>query len=325
MTAVRELTRSARRPAPAPRDDARDAMDGELRALRERVRLLESEAVAFAGQSQHATWRVEELEAALAAANARPAAPAEPVRDDRALDALRAENVALEGRLLQRGMELDGVRAGLERRIGELELEVDRLLRALEVVGAQTEAESRAQLDAQRRIGDALVAELQGARYRLREAESALATRVVPAAPVAEAVAVDVRADQALADLGRTAERLAATEESLRDLRTRLRNTESELAASRREQAVLAERVDEASAQLDERDRREAAAEFHRREQLVALQDRLASAELRTQSLRELVASVRSSVSAILADGRGALVAHDLLQILRAVESSDGA
>jgi hypothetical protein len=37
------------------------------------------------------------------------------------------------------------------------------------------------------------------------------------------------------------------------------------------------------------------------------------------------VASVRSSVSAILADGRGALVAHDLLQILRAVESSDGA
>jgi vacuolar-type H+-ATPase subunit E/Vma4 len=88
---------------------------------------------------------------------------------------------------------------------------------------------------------------------------------------------------------------------------------------------VLAERVDEASAQLDDRDRREAAAEYHRREQLVALQDRLASAELRTQSLRELVASVRSSVSAILADGRGALVAHDLLQILRAVESSDGA
>jgi chromosome segregation ATPase len=327
MTAVRELTRSARRPAPAPRDDARDAMDGELRALRERVRLLESEAVAFAGQSQHATWRVEELEAALAAANARPAAPAEPVRDDGAIDALRAENVALEGRLLRRGMELDGVRAGLERRIGELELEVDRLLRALEVVGAQTEAESRAQLDAQRRIGDALAAELQGVRYRLREAETALSlsTRVAPAAPVVEPVAVDVRADQALADLGRTAERLAATEESLRDLRTRLRSTESELAASRREQAVLAERVDEASAQLDERDRREAAAEFHRREQLVALQDRLASAELRTQSLRELVASVRSSVSAILADGRGALVAHDLLQILRAVESSDGA
>jgi septal ring factor EnvC (AmiA/AmiB activator) len=194
-------------------------------------------------------------------------------------------------------------------------------------VGAQTEAESRAQLDAQRRIGDALAAELQGVRYRLREAETALSlsTRVAPAAPVVEPVAVDVRADQALADLGRTAERLAATEESLRDLRTRLRSTESELAASRREQAVLAERVDEASAQLDERDRREAAAEFHRREQLVALQDRLASAELRTQSLRELVASVRSSVSAILADGRGALVAHDLLQILRAVESSDGA
>jgi chromosome segregation ATPase len=329
ITAVRELTRSARRPAPAPRDDARDALEGELRALRERVRLLEGEAVAFAGQSQHAAWRVEELEAALAFANARlaerPAAAPEPVRDDAALDALRAENVSLEGRLLQRGMELDGVRTSLERRVGELELEVDRLLRALEVVGAQTEAEARAQLDAQRRIGDALAAELQGVRYRLREAETALSTRVAAVIPTAEPVAVEVRADQALADLGRTAERLAATEEALRDLRARLRSTESDLAASRREQAVLAERVDEASAQLDDRDRREAAAEYHRREQLVALQDRLASAELRTQSLRELVASVRSSVSAILADGRGALVAHDLLQILRAVESSDGA
>lgn len=326
LTAVRELTLTARRPVAAPQDAARDALETELQGMRERVSLLEAEALAFAGQSQQATWKLEELEAALAFARAqlaaRPAAVEAPPEAPAELRSLRAENVSLEAKLVHAGMELDGFRAGYQRRILELEHEIDRLLKALEVAGSQTAAESDAQLDAVRRQADEAAAELQGVRYRLREAESALAAKPTPrAAPVA----VEVRADQALTDLGQTAARLAATEEALRDLKLQLRATETELAASRREQTVLAERVDEAAAQLDERDRRDAAAEQRHREQLVALQDRVTSAELRVQAQRELLGGVRSSVSAILADGRGALVVHDLLQILRTVESNDGA
>ncbi|MEZ4390035.1 MAG: hypothetical protein R3A48_02975 [Polyangiales bacterium] len=323
LTAVRELTMSTRAPVSVTRDDARDALEPELRGLRERVSLLEAEAIAFAGQSQQAMWKVEELEAALALARSQLAArtaPPEAGATAAELSSLRAENGALEAKLAQAGMEIDGFRAGYQRRILELELEIDRLLRALEVAGSQTAAESDAQLASVRRQAAEAAAELQGVRYRMCEAESALSAR---SAPAVAPVAVEVRADQALTDLGQTAERLAATEEALREVRLRLRATEAELAASRREQTVLAERVDEAAAQLDERDRRDAAAAQRHREQLVALQDRVTSAELRVQSQRELLGGVRSSVSSILADGRGALVVHDLLQILRTVESSD--
>lgn len=326
LTAVRELTMSARRPVTTPQDEARTALESELRGLRERVSLLEAEAIAFAGQSQQATWKVDELESALAFARSQLAARPAPVEAapeaPAELTSLRAENRALEAKLVQAGMEIDGFRAGYQRRILELEHEIDRLLRALEVSGSQTAAESDVLLASLRRQAEEAAAELQGVRYRLSEAESALAARSTPqVAPVA----VEVRADQALTDLGQTAERLAATEEALRDVKLRLRATETDLAASRREQTVLAERVDEAAAQLDERDRRDAAAEQRHREQLVALQDRVTSAELRVQAQRELLGGVRSSVSSILADGRGALVVHDLLQILRTVESTDDA
>lgn len=346
-TAVRELALTvSRAPSPAAAvaapDAERDALLGECRALQQRVQALEAEALAFAGQAQQASWRVDELEAALAHARSqiKPAADAYEVsrlRDELsaeiaaargARDALGearnevtrlcAENVALEARMVHRAMEVEGMRAGFQRRVAELEKEVERLLRALELVGAQTASESRALLDAATRQADALEAERQGTAYRLREAEAALRARPreVAAPP---AFAVEVRADQALADLGATAARLAETEEALRDTRGRIRTLESELSALRadadqRGRAVLA--------QLDERDRRLAEFDQHHRAQLVALQDNLAQAELRAQAQREVLSHVRSDVSAILADGRGALVAHDLMQILRTVEGA---
>lgn len=323
LTAVRELGLRSRRPQ-APAVDTRSAaLESELRGLRERVAMLEAEAVSFAGQSQQATWRAEELEAALRFAKEQLAARSTLAASrDEAADALREEKRALEAKLVHAGMELDGLRAGSLRRVLELEQELDRLLRALEVAGSQTASESEAHLDALTRQGSVASAELQGVRYRLREAETALAAK---AAARPAPVAVEVRADQALADLGRTAERLASTEEALREMSQRLRATEGELASCRRDHSVLVGRVDEAGAQLDERDRREAMTEQRHRDQLLALQDRVTNAELRAQAQREVLSTVRSNVSSILADGRGALVVHDLLQILRTVESAEGA
>jgi chromosome segregation ATPase len=354
LTAVRELALAASR-APvaaanaAPVDGEGEALRSEVRTLRDRVRALESEAVAFAGQAQQSAWRVDELEAALAFARTQPSvrgddgqlealreslraesaalrAAREAVAESRAeVSRLYAENVSLEARLVHAGMELDGLRAGFQRRVAELEREVERLLRALEVVGAQTGAETGALTDALTAQVQALEAERQGIGFRLREAESALSALAArPAQSAAPAFAVEVRADQALSDLGRTAERLAATEESLREAGERIHALEGALAAARRDHDLLAEQAGAAGAQLDERDRRLAEFDAQHREQLVALRDRVAQAELRAQAQREVLASVRSSVSAILADGRGALVAHDLLQILRTVEGADG-
>lgn len=270
-------------------------------ALADERDALAAQLVAVAGESQQLRWKLAEAAAVAEAPAADAGALAE--RDariaelDRALAEARNEvtrvtalNEGLEGRSQHRGVELDGARAGYRRRIAELEHEVDRLVQALSVSGAQATQELNASLAERVRAYDLLKAEAQGARMRLDEAERSLAApRKVADTSALEAEVARLKA--ALAESDESAEEFAAAQSrldrALRDLEAtarRLAETEENLGQSRAETVVLHARAG------------------------------------REEALRGAAESARRGISTLLADGRGALLAPELMGILRALE-----
>jgi chromosome segregation ATPase len=142
-----------------------DAVRAELDAARENLRQAQSSVEEGARASEQraaeAARLIEEQRVALHEA-----------RNE--VSRLYTLNVGLEARVVHRQVELEGLRAGFNRRVRELEHEVEQLVRALEVAGTQVAFEAKATRDTRDRELDALRAEHQGALFRLREAEGAL-------------------------------------------------------------------------------------------------------------------------------------------------------
>ncbi|TAK20889.1 MAG: hypothetical protein EPO40_30715 [Myxococcaceae bacterium] len=206
---------------------------------------------------------------------------------------LYALNVSLEGRILQRGVELEGARTGFQRRVAELELEVERLVQALSVSGTQATQELSASLTARANAHDLLVAEAQGLRMRLDEAERSLS---MPRAAVA---AVDTSALEAeVASLKRELSEAEEGAEELQGVQFRLERAMRDLEATARRLAETEETLG------------------HARSEAVVLRARGG----REESLRGAVEGARRGISGLLADGRGALLAPELMGILRALE-----
>jgi hypothetical protein len=207
---------------------------------------------------------------------------------------LYALNVSLEGRTLQRGVELEGAREGFQRRVAELELEVERLVQALSLSGTQATEELSASLTARANAHDLVMAEAQGLRMRLDEAERSLSTprAAAPAAVDTSALHAEIAGlKRALSDAEEGAEELQGVqfrlERAMRDLEAtarRLAETEETLGHARSEAVVLRARGG------------------------------------REESLRGAVEGARRGISGLLADGRGALLAPELMGILRALE-----
>lgn len=207
---------------------------------------------------------------------------------------LYALNVSLEGRILQRGVELEGARTGFQRRVAELELEVERLVQALSVSGTQATQELSASLTARANAHDLLVAEAQGLRMRLDEAERSLS---MPRAAVA--AAVDTSALEAeVASLKRELSEAEEGAEELQGVQFRLERAMRDLEATARRLAETEETLG------------------HARSEAVVLRARGG----REESLRGAVEGARRGISGLLADGRGALLAPELMGILRALE-----
>jgi len=207
---------------------------------------------------------------------------------------LYALNVSLEGRILQRGVELEGARTGFQRRVAELELEVERLVQALSVSGTQATQELSASLTARANAHDLLVAEAQGLRMRLDEAERSLS---MPRAAVA--AAVDTSALEAeVASLKRDLSEAEEGAEELQGVQFRLERAMRDLEATARRLAETEETLG------------------HARSEAVVLRARGG----REESLRGAVEGARRGISGLLADGRGALLAPELMGILRALE-----
>ena len=80
--------------------------------------------------------------------------------------------------------------------------------------------------------------------------------------------------------------------------------------------------VESLLAQLTDRDLRIAALERRREEELNAVQRSLTLESQANRTLRTSLDAVRSGLSAILVDGRGAMVAHDLMALLRRIEDA---
>jgi chromosome segregation ATPase len=207
---------------------------------------------------------------------------------------LYALNVSLEGRTLQRGVELEGAREGFQRRVAELELEVERLVQALSVSGTQATEELSASLTARANAHDLVMAEAQGLRMRLDEAERSLSRprAAAPAAVDTSALEAEIAGlKSALSDAQEGAEELQGVQfrldRAMRDLEAtarRLAETEETLGNARSESVVLRARGG------------------------------------REDSLRGAVEGARRGISGLLADGRGALLAPELMGILRALE-----
>jgi|GEM_PF-1474155 len=207
---------------------------------------------------------------------------------------LYALNVSLEGRILQRGVELEGARTGFQRRVAELELEVERLVQALSVSGTQATQELSASLTARANAHDLVVAEAQGLRMRLDEAERSLS---MPRAAVA--AAVDTSALEAeVASLKRELSEAEEGAEELQGVQFRLERAMRDLEATARRLAETEETLG------------------HARSEAVVLRARGG----REESLRGAVEGARRGISGLLADGRGALLAPELMGILRALE-----
>lgn len=346
VEAARELSLTAQRGG-LPAEELASLRAGLTESLRARAQAaderdaLEAQLVAVAGEAQQLRWKLAEAAVTLTPV---PAAPAPDVyewevkearyegmlrglsarvRDcesqlvdlDRALaeersgresertmllDArnetsrLYALNVSLEGRSLQRGVELEGARTGFQRRVAELELEVERLVQALSVSGTQATQELSASLTARAHAHDMLQAEAQGLRMRLDEAERSLAT---PRAAVA--VAVDTAALDA--EIARLQRSLGAAEEGAEELQ----GVRSRLERAMRDLEATARRLAETEETLG-----------HARSESVVLRARGG----REESLRGAVEGARRGISGLLADGRGALLAPELMGILRALE-----
>lgn len=207
---------------------------------------------------------------------------------------LYALNVSLEGRILQRGVELEGARSGFQRRVAELELEVERLVQALSVSGTQATQELSASLTARANAHDLQVAEAQGLRMRLDEAERSLSK---PRAAVA--AAVDTSALEAeIASLKRELSEAEEGAEELQGVQFRLERAMRDLEATARRLAETEETLG------------------HARSEAVVLRARGG----REESLRGALEGARRGISGLLADGRGALLAPELMGILRALE-----
>ncbi|MFO0608519.1 MAG: hypothetical protein U0324_35465 [Polyangiales bacterium] len=269
---------------------------------------------------------------------------------------LHAHNIGLEARVVHATMELEGARAGYQRRVAELERESERLVRALEVSATQSDFDRAATLEALERDVAAARAERDGLAWRAKEAEASVqallaqiaalrqeVVRLGARAAELEARPTDVladddtvlqsgaRVDALVADLSATAERLARTEEELARARAEAAKPGAAEAAEalRAELAELSGERDRKAAdveallgQLTDRDLRIAALERRREEELSAVQRSLTLESQANRTLRTSLDAVRSGLSAILVDGRGAMVAHDLMALLRRIEDA---
>ncbi len=220
---------------------------------------LAAQLVAAAGESQQLRWRLAEAAAVNEA----------PVVDTSALT------------------ERDA-------RIGELEREVERLVQALSVSGAQATQELDASLAERVHAYDLLKAEAQGTRMRLDEAERSLAAPRVAAVAVADTSALD-------AEIARLKSSLADSQESVEELQ----GSQSRLDRALRDLEATARRLAETEENLGQS-----------RAETVVLHARAG----REDALRGAAETARRGISSLLADGRGALLAPELMGILRALE-----
>ena len=138
---------------------------------------------------------------------------------------------------------------------------------------------------------------------------------VEPAEDDDSAIIAQARLDRVLTDMAATAERLARTEEELARVR-------ADATAREGERDGKAADVESLLAQLTDRDLRIAALERRREEELNAVQRSLTLESQANRTLRTSLDAVRSGLSAILVDGRGAMVAHDLMALLRRIEDA---
>jgi chromosome segregation ATPase len=321
-----------------------DALAAENDILRERATRGSEESVT---KLADLATRADELSAA--AEEARQKAAEERAEVAR----LQAYNIGLEARVVHATMELEGARAGYQRRVAELERESERLVRALEVSATQSEFDREATLESLERDVHAARAERDGLAFRVREAEgavtslhermAALRTEVVRLGARAaelearkpELLADDdtvlqsgSRIDALVADLSATAERLARTEEQLAQAKAEAgaagasESLRAELAALTAERDRKAGDVESLLGQLTDRDLRIAALERRREEELNAVQRSLTLESQANRTLRTSLDAVRTGLSAILVDGRGAMVAHDLMALLRRIEDA---
>lgn len=208
-----------------------DAVRAELDAARENLRQAQSSVEEGARASEQraaeAARLIEEQRVALHEA-----------RNE--VSRLYALNVGLEARVVHRQVELEGLRAGFNRRVRELEHEVEHLVRALEVAGTQVAFEARATRDSRDREIDALRAEHQGALFRLREAEAALdeirAARPAETAPATEPDAPEVTTVATIVGVPEEVHRALEAERD--DLLARLQRAETALAERASEPAL---------------------------------------------------------------------------------------
>lgn len=225
-----------------------------------------------------------------------------------------------EAALARAAADVEALRAertGMSFRLAEAE----RAVREVTADGARDAAALRSALSHAK-------AEAMGKEFRLREAELALTEiRVHPgkvaAAPSAEegpSLSLELldqddagargRLEQVLADLSATAERLAQTEELL--------------AAARAESASHAHDVSLLVQKLDARELEFRDAQTRLEQQLAEVQRSATGDGEGAAAMRQAIESARNGISAILIDGRGAVVAHDLVLILRRLEEFGG-
>lgn len=206
-----------------------DAVRAELDRARENLRQAQSS-----------------VEEGARASEQRAAEAARLIEDQRAalhearneVSRLYALNVGLEARVVHRQVELEGLRAGFNRRVRELEHEVEQLVRALEVAGTQVAFEARATRDTRDREIDALRAEHQGALFRLREAEGALdeIRAAKPAEAATEPEAPEVTTVATIVGVPEEVHRALEAERD--DLLARLQRAETALAERTSEPAL---------------------------------------------------------------------------------------
>ncbi len=318
------------------------ALDAALAGMTQRARQSEEASAGLVRMVEeeragrvHERARVDEMHAELARMNALAA--------------------GLETRAEHLAGELAGAREGFLRRGKELEAEVERLVQALAIAGAAASDDVSERVEVLARELAVQRAEAQGVAYRLREAEAALAARSGAAKTVsALASALDdddgdpqddaasrFRLDQLLADLSATAERLAEMEEAYVRVQDAHAAALAEIDALRTapppiEEAKLRAAVEdyhsrvvqeEARAQVLTAalaDRDEKLERFERQvvSEVAAIRHTLSDEQRVNRTLRSSLEVVRAGLSSILIEGRGAVVAHDLVLLLRQIEGA---
>lgn len=272
------------------RDDARIA--GALRGMTSRARELEQQVIeldrALAQSEKVREGLVHEVSLA---------------RDDAAKTV--ALNVGLEARVVRGAMELEGARSGYNRRVVELEHEVDKLLKAVEIAGQQASYENEEMLRVRIEELSLVRANAQGMQYRLDELERAVA--------VTNGVGKVAEADRA------RAESIAAARARIEALTTERDALGDKLDAVTAERDALAQEVAMGGDGVTDGARVEGVLA-----DLSVTAERLARTEEKLDALRGALDAARGGISAMLADGRGALVAPELMSILRESDVSVG-